>query len=401
MTGCTSSDSQTLLVQSQPEVNITTPKPYQQCEGKDFDLTSAKNWASRTKWSTNGDGNFNKPDSLPSKYFHGFNDTAINGMSGKVRLTLSTLKEGVCPIAKDYIDLIIEAYPQFDFMGDPEVQCEPAIVNFTAMVAKPAGSPNLRYNWWYGNGDSLMQSTTFNPPNIKYDTAKRTWYDVTLIVDNQWGVGPAQACSIRKDSIGYIKVLPQPKVGFSSDPGFFTTVAFPKFKFFDETKVRWQRPDVKMDYEWNFGSGDVDDTSTKMNPIHSYTADTMKYYVHLTSTIRYQYKNQEYICWDSISQLRKIGPDVTVFVPTAFSPEKTGPGANNVFKAVVNGEKTFHIELFNRWGEMLWKTDDKNASWDGFYRGIEAQQDVYMWVIKVTAYDGEEYQYEGTVTLLR
>ena len=401
LTGCTSSDSQTLLVQSQPEVNITTPKPYQQCEGKDFDLTSAKNWASRTKWSTNGDGNFNKPDSLPSKYFHGFNDTAINGMSGKVRLTLSTLKEGVCPIAKDYIDLIIEAYPQFDFMGDPEVQCEPAIVNFTAMVAKPAGSPNLRYNWWYGNGDSLMQSTTFNPPNIKYDTAKRTWYDVTLIVDNQWGVGPAQACSIRKDSIGYIKVLPQPKVGFSSDPGFFTTVAFPKFKFFDETKVRWQRPDVKMDYEWNFGSGDVDDTSTKMNPIHSYTADTMKYYVHLTSTIRYQYKNQEYICWDSISQLRKIGPDVTVFVPTAFSPEKTGPVANNVFKAVVNGEKTFHIELFNRWGEMLWKTDDKNASWDGFYRGIEAQQDVYMWVIKVTAYDGEEYQYEGTVTLLR
>jgi gliding motility-associated-like protein len=95
--------------------------------------------------------------------------------------------------------------------------------------------------------------------------------------------------------------------------------------------------------------------------------------------------------------LRKIGPDVTVFVPTAFSPEKTGPGANNVFKAVVNGEKTFHIELFNRWGEMLWKTDDKNASWDGFYRGVEAQQDVYMWVIKVTAYDGEEYQYEGTV----
>jgi len=67
----------------------------------------------------------------------------------------------------------------------------------------------------------------------------------------------------------------------------------------------------------------------------------------------------------------------------------------------VNGEKTFHIELYNRWGELLWETDDKFLGWDGKYRGTDAQQDVYAWVIKVTAYDGEKYQYEGTVTLLR
>jgi gliding motility-associated-like protein len=223
---------------------------------------------------------------------------------------------------------------------------------------------------------------------------------VSLRIDNKWGSLPGQVCSITRDSFQYIKVLPQPKAGFSSDPGFFTTVAFPKFKFFNETKVRWSNPGA-MSYLWYFGTGDLDDTSTKANPIHTYADDTMKYFVHLTSTYTYNYKGQDYTCWDTISQLRKIGPDVTVFVPTAFSPENTGPKTNNFFRAVVNGEKTFHIEVFNRWGEMLWKTDDKYEGWNGQYRSQDCQQDVYMWVIKVTAYDGEEYQYEGTVTLLR
>ena len=90
-----------------------------------------------------------------------------------------------------------------------------------------------------------------------------------------------------------------------------------------------------------------------------------------------------------------------MFVPTVFSPEKTGPILNNKFYAVVNGEKSFHIEVLNRWGEMVWKTDNKYEGWDGTYRNEDCQQDVYVWVIRVTAYDGEEYQYEGTITLLR
>ncbi len=364
LTGCTSSDSQTLLIQSQPEVLISTDKPYQQCEGKVFDLAATKNWASNTIWTTNGDGSFGTASQLSTTYNHGLNDTALNGKAGKVRLTISTVKEGVCPVATDNINLIIEPYPQFNFLADPEIQCEPAIVNFNTFVAKPAGSANLRFNWWFGNGDSMVNSTNFNPQNVRYDTAKRTWYDVTLIVDNKWGTKVDEVCSIRKDSLQYIKVLPQPKAGFSSNPGFFTTVAFPKFNFFNETKVRWSSPGG-MSYLWYFGTGDLDDTSTKYSPVHTYTADTMKYYVHLTSTFTYNYKNQDYVCWDSISQLRKIGPDVTVFVPTAFSPEKTGPNANNVFLPIVNGEKTYHIELYNRWGELLWTTDDKFASWDG------------------------------------
>ncbi|MEZ4804946.1 MAG: gliding motility-associated C-terminal domain-containing protein [Bacteroidia bacterium] len=405
LTGCVASDSQSLLVQSQPEVDITTPKPYQQCEGIVFDLESTKAWAAATQWSTSGDGSFGTADQLTTTYTHGLNDTALAGLNGKVLLTISTVKEGVCPVATDDIDLIIEPYPQFNFVGDPLIQCEPAMVNFLATVVKPAGSPNLRYNWEYGNGDSLYQSTMFNPQNVTYDTANRNWYNVALTVNNQWGADPSEVCAIRLEKSQYVKVLPQPRAGFDSDPGFFTTVAFPKFKFFNKTEIRWETPG-EVTYEWNFGTNDPNDTlNNEINPIHTYPDDTTTYWVNLNAIYSYSElvngNKQIYQCSDSIGELRKIGPDVTVFVPTAFSPEGTGPRTNNVFLPIVNGEKTYHIDLFNRWGELLWTSEDKFESWDGKYEGEDVQQDVYIWVIKVTAYDGEEYQYEGTVTLLR
>lgn len=400
ITGCSSSDSQSLLIQSQPELTITNPNPYQQCEGIDFNLVATKKWASRIFWTKNGDGQFSAEDQLSTVYEHGINDTAVSGLNGKVLLTISTRKEGVCPIATAEVDLIIEPFPQFSFLADPEIQCEPASINFLSTVLKPANTSKLLYTWDYGNGQSLSKSTNAAPQNIVYDTAKRTWYDVSLTIDNQWGTNPDQVCTIRKDSIGYIKVLPQPKVAFSSDPGFFTTVAFPKFKFFNETKIRWSYPG-KLDYTWHFGTDDIDDTSSAVNPIKQYTADTAKYRVHLTAEYSFMYKGVLETCIDTIGHVRKIEPDVTVFVPTAFSPEGTGPRANNVFKAVVHGEKTFEMQILNRWGELMWQSTDKNAFWDGTYKGEDAMQDVYIWVIKVSAFDGEIYTYEGTITLLR
>jgi len=400
-TGCSASDSQSLLIQAQPEVLISDTKPYQQCEDKVFTLHAQPKWASKTLWSTNGDGNFAAPGLPVSVYDRGLNDTAINGLAGNVELTISTMKEGVCPVAKDKITVIFEPYPQFT-LPPHMVACEGAATfNFSSTVRKPAGSPNLKYTWWLGNGDTLRRTTNSAPQNVTYDTANRNWYDLTLIVHNQWGAGNTESCDTRTDSADYIRVLPQPKAGFSSDPGYFTTVAFPKFKFFNETKLRWGWDSMK--YIWSFNYPDVDDTSSKFNPIHSYSADTFTYWVNLNTSYHYidNMTQEEYFCYDSTGQPRKIGPDVTVFVPTAFSPEGTGPKTNNVFRAVVNGEKTFHIELYNRWGELLWQSDDKFQAWDGKYMGEDVLQDVYAWVIKVTAYDGEEYQYEGTVTLLR
>jgi gliding motility-associated-like protein len=383
LTGCSNFQYDSFVIQTQPEVNITTPKPYQQCEGIPFNISATKKWATNTQWTKNGDGSFRINTPLDVVYTHGTQDTINNN----VVIGIETVKEGVCPIAKDSIPLIIEAYPQFNFTGNPLIQCEPGIVDFNSIVRKPLS--NLEYYWDLGNGDT---SIIANPFNIQYDTANRQWYDVKLTVTNNWGNGK---CITTLSKLDYVKILPQPKADYYTDPNYFTTIAFPKFKFVNQTKIRWGEDSLK--YLWNFDLKNPDDTSTKKSLVKIYPDDTAVYTTFLISSFTYQ----GVTCRDSISKTVKIGPDVTVFVPTVFSPEKTGPILNNKFYAVVNGEKSFHIEVLNRWGEMVWKTDNKYEGWDGTYRNEDCQQDVYVWVIRVTAYDGEEYQYEGTITLLR
>lgn len=382
-TGCYNFAFDSFVIQSQPELLINTPKPYQQCEGNIFNLSSNKKWASKTIWTTNGDGRFGDSSKLNTTYTHGLQDTITNNVS----LTIQTIKEGVCPIAKEDIPLIIEPYPQFDFIGNPLIQCEPGVVDFTSVVRKPLSS--LKYNWDFGNGTTSTQSS---PINVKYDTANRNWYDVVLTITNDWGNGQ---CVTKLPKLDYVKILPQPIASFYTEPNNFTTVSFPKFKFVNQTKIRWGNDSVK--YLWNFDMKNPDDTSTKKSLLKIYSNDTATYITQLRSSFTYQ----DVTCTDSVVKILKIGPNVTVFVPTVFSPEGTGPTTNNVFNAVVTNEKTFHIEVLNRWGEMLWKSDNKFDSWNGTYKGQNCQQDVYVWVIKVTDYDGELYQYEGTITLLR
>jgi gliding motility-associated-like protein len=289
-------------------------------------------------------------------------------------------------VATDEIPLIIQAYPQIALLGDPRVACEPSTVNFESFVFKPAASPNLKYNWDFGNGKGSILAH----PTTVYDTANRNDYSVRLTVSNQWGANDSFSCKTTIDSIRYITVNPMPRAAFVSDPEFFTTVAFPRFQFVNRSTLTYG----SMSYLWDFGTGHPDDTSTFKDPVFTYPPDTVSYWVNLSVT-------SDKGCFDSIGQPREIRPDVTVFVPNAFSPEKTGPGSNNLFNAVVNGEKTFEIAVFNRWGEKMWETKDKMDGWDGKYLKEPCPQDVYIWVVKVTSFENEQYEYSGTISLLR
>jgi gliding motility-associated-like protein len=387
ITKCTDTTADLILIQTQPQIDILNPNPYQQCEDKQFILNGDKKWVKDVMWKTNGDGTFVRQGSdLIQLYNYGIGDTSLDVRNGRVLITLESVEEGVCPVVKDDIQLIIEPFPQFNFIGNPLIQCEPGEVDFTSIVRKPLS--NIKYEWIFGNNST---STIANPINIKYDTANRNWYDVNLIVTNDWGGGVCQSILTKDD---YIKILPVPDAQFINEPNF-TTVAFPKFKFINQTQIRWGLDSVK--YLWSFNFPDTEDTSTQINPIKNYKADTSRYWVNLISSFTYE----DVTCLDSTSNILTIGPDVIVFAPTAFSPERTGPDRNNKFYITVSGEKTFEAMVFNRWGEILWKTKDKNEGWDGTYKREDSQQDVYVWRVKVSAYDGKIYYYEGTVTLLR
>ncbi|MDB5274759.1 MAG: large protein, partial [Chitinophagaceae bacterium] len=122
---------------------------------------------------------------------------------------------------------------------------------------------------------------------------------------------------------------------------------------------------------------------------------TIKYFVTLTS---------QYHCSITDSILVRDICEPRVFNPTGFNPGCSSCGNNNVFQIYGAHLGKFSISIFNRWGEVIFYTEDINHSWDGIYRGEIMPIGVYPFIIY---YEGtEEYSnihntIKGKVTLLR
>jgi gliding motility-associated-like protein len=88
-----------------------------------------------------------------------------------------------------------------------------------------------------------------------------------------------------------------------------------------------------------------------------------------------------------------------VWIPNAFTINKDG--LNDDFRVVTGAIKTIEISVFNRWGELLYKTNDPNLGWNGTYKGNDCPVDVYMYLVKFTGFDDTLYTQSGTLHLLR
>jgi gliding motility-associated-like protein len=95
----------------------------------------------------------------------------------------------------------------------------------------------------------------------------------------------------------------------------------------------------------------------------------------------------------------RIRYDALLYVPNAFTP---GDDAYNpVFFASGGNLKTFHMEIFNRWGELIFVSDSLAVGWDGTYEGLKCQDGVYTWKVEYSDFLNAEYERVGHVTLLR
>ena len=91
--------------------------------------------------------------------------------------------------------------------------------------------------------------------------------------------------------------------------------------------------------------------------------------------------------------------EFNIFMPNAISPSKSD-GLNDYLSlpAYVHRFLTsFEIEIYDRWGELIYWNNDMNFKWYGENAHIE---DVYVWVIRVKNLDGKQFTYRGTVTVL-
>ncbi len=92
-------------------------------------------------------------------------------------------------------------------------------------------------------------------------------------------------------------------------------------------------------------------------------------------------------------------PDI--YIPNSFTPN--GDGLNDEFKIVSLKEfSEFKMSIYNRWGELLFESTDKNKGWDGTFKGKYVPYGVYVYLVTGTIKDtNEQIKRNGTVTVLR
>jgi gliding motility-associated-like protein len=88
-----------------------------------------------------------------------------------------------------------------------------------------------------------------------------------------------------------------------------------------------------------------------------------------------------------------------IFIPNTFTPN--GDGENDIFRVRGLSVDEVYFAIYNRWGEMVYETNERDGGWDGRYKGRDADVGVFGWYLKVKCFNGEETFMKGNVTLIR
>ncbi len=159
-------------------------------------------------------------------------------------------------------------------------------------------------------------------------------------------------------------------------------------------------------YHWSFGDGN---TSTEFEPTHWYQhANT--YTITLAVAT-----NTQPSCRDTFQLKNALLAQEAcrVVFPNAFTPQASGPhgGACNpfdqqnttfeVFYPKMQGIERYELEIFTRWGELIFRSTDPFKGWDGYYRGKLSTMDVYVWKFSGKCINGKNVNLVGDVTLIR
>jgi gliding motility-associated-like protein len=295
--------------------------------------------------------------------------------SPDVATTYTVILRDLCgsPSASNTVRVEVRPLPMIDFTADVTEACHPAKIIYRNT------SPNqgLDCVWDFGNGiqfnSCLEAPTIYNRPGT---------YNVTLSISDEFGCRD----SLTKGS--FVNVLRSP---------------FPLFDWEPE-KPTTQNPDVQfkdlsvldiVEWEWTFGSFG---TSNEQHPKVSFPETHEDRY-----PVKLSVKGENGCAADTI-YIIEIGPEFSLYIPKAFSPN--GDGINDVFIPVGKGidPEEFQMFVYNRWGELLFKSINPSEGWDGTdsRSGEVMKAGVYpfRFLIGDTFNDKERHEYRGTVTIV-
>ncbi len=184
-------------------------------------------------------------------------------------------------------------------------------------------------------------------------------------------------CAESADSFQVV-VTPAPEAGLIVDTN--NVYARYRIQFTDNSQGS------PVEWFWNFGDGE---TSTSPTPKHGFD-DVGSYIVQM-------FVKDDFGCIDSTSTVIHIIEGISI--PNVFTPN--GDGSNDIFIIANSGIGAYHIQIFNRWGQLVFETTAPEISWDGYTNaGLEVPEGTYFYVLEAAS-DVRDYTTKGFLTLFR
>lgn len=100
------------------------------------------------------------------------------------------------------------------------------------------------------------------------------------------------------------------------------------------------------------------------------------------------------------SPARVYFAQINIYVPRVFTPNNDG--TNDILKPILVGIQTFHyFSVYNRWGNLVFTTQDPNQGWDGTFKGVPQPVETYLWIAEGIDENGRKVVQKGMTSLVR
>ncbi len=363
LVGCTDTAESQLTVYPKPDIGFLADNA---CEGVPVNLSNTTAISSGTiqQYNWQFDNGLTSGQEEPTNVyfstpgFHNITLIADSDMGCSNTLTQSVL---------------IYPKPLADIIGGPHQYCVPHQVVLENTVD---GITDQCY-WDFGDGDS-----DYGCGSIEHKYMSSGQYDVKLKVYSVDG------CVDSMVLFDFVVMEETPLARFRYKPQDLSI---------DQSETNFINESINAaSYLWDFDDGSP--TVTDENPVHAFPNKIGSY------DVRLEVANQAYTCFDEAIRHIEIKNEVIFYVPNAFSPGYDG--SNDIFNPVMTAGidiYKYKFSVFNRWGELLFVTNDISKGWDGSYRGSElVQNGVYVWQIEYSVFNKDERVTEqGIVNVIR
>ncbi len=276
---------------------------------------------------------------------------------------------------------VTPADPLIDFEADVLEGCVPLTVRFTNLSQSAVSGDFL---WEFGDGSISRE-----------DEVEHTYFDGGSYTVRLRGTNTV-GTTIEEEKTEYINALTRPLADFLTSSNI---VYIP-----DQEVVFRNLSENATEFFWDFGDGD---TSTLFEPRHAYEEEGT-YDITLIAS-------NELGCTDTLFRAAEVEAVIggETNSPNAFTPNLSGPNGgvddgslnlnsvNDVFLPRLEGVIRFRMLIYNKWGQLLFQTEDQNVGWDGYYKGRLAPAGVYIYKLELRYSDGRDEIKAGDVTLIR